>query len=67
MNLRSTRLEIRAQNKALNEAARKAYETAHRETGVDTAQTFKGQFDSRYTALNRIINPSTCTMCGEHH
>jgi hypothetical protein len=67
MDLRSTRLEIRAHNKALNEAAQKKYEASHRESNVSTAKTFKGQFNSRYNRLTAMMNPEGCSWCGDTH
>jgi hypothetical protein len=66
MDLRSNRLAIRAENKARNDAAQKDYETAHRESDMSTAQTFDGQFNSRYKAFDKIINPG-CEYCGGDH
>ena len=67
MELRSTRLEIRAENTARNQAAQKDYETAHRESDMSTAQTFNGQFNSRYKELEDIITPPSCNYCGGNH
>jgi hypothetical protein len=67
MELRSTRLAIRAENKARNEAAQKAHEDSFRETRMDTAKTFDGQFNSRYREFENIISPPDCHICGGSH
>lgn len=53
MDLRSTRLEIRAQNKALNEAAAKDYAE-------------KSDFQSRYDQMSAIAGEG-CEYCGGNH
>jgi len=67
MDLRSTRLEIREQNRRLNQAAQKAHEDSFRETNMNTATTFEGQFNSRYKELESIISPGDCNYCGGSH
>jgi hypothetical protein len=55
MELRSTRLAIRAENKAREQAALES----HKEVNPDS-------FEGRYAKFDNIVNPG-CEYCGENH
>ena len=56
MELRSTRLAIRAENKARET---KALETHNKQTDPDS-------FEGRYEKFDKIVNPG-CEYCGGNH